>query len=47
MTNAIESYRKVEYKLPETERCWQLSGAGFDKMERVEIPRRKPGPDEI
>lgn len=47
MSNVLDSYRKVEYKLPETERCWQLSGAGFDQLELVEIPRRKPGPDEI
>jgi threonine dehydrogenase-like Zn-dependent dehydrogenase len=47
MLSDLQTYKAVQYPLPETARCWQLSGAGFDKLELVEIPRRKPGPDEI
>ncbi len=47
MSSVLNTYRKVEYDLPKTARCWQLSGTGFEKLDLVEIPRPQPGPDEI
>lgn len=43
----LQAYKSVQYNLPDTARCWQLSAAGFENLELVEIPRRRPGPDEI
>lgn len=47
MSSVLDTYRKVDYNLPKTARCWQLSGTGFEKMDLVEIPRPQPGPDDV
>jgi threonine dehydrogenase-like Zn-dependent dehydrogenase len=47
MPGALENYRQVGYDLPDTSRCWQLSGPGLDNLELVSMERRRPGPDEI
>jgi threonine dehydrogenase-like Zn-dependent dehydrogenase len=47
MSDVLNAYRKVEYDLPEKSRFWQLSAKGFDNLELVELPRPKPGPDDI
>lgn len=47
MSEGLKEYKSVAYHLPEKAHQWQLSGTGFDCLELVEIPRRKPGPNEI
>jgi len=47
MSEVLDVYRLVKYNLPERSRFWQLSGKGFENLELVDIPRPKPGPEEI
>jgi len=47
MSDALIDYRTVQYDLPDRARYWQLSEAGFDRLELVDLPRRRPGPSEI
>ncbi|MCX7806148.1 MAG: hypothetical protein N3A38_13295 [Planctomycetota bacterium] len=46
-SNIWSDYQRVKYPLPEKTWVWQLSGAGFDELRLVEIPRPRPGPEDI
>ncbi len=47
MVKTIAEYKHPSDGLPETTLTWQLSGAGEENLQLVELPRRKPGPNEI
>lgn len=51
MTERLERYRQVDYRLPETYLSWDLFGAGLDNLGRdgqaVELPLADPKPDEV
>jgi threonine dehydrogenase-like Zn-dependent dehydrogenase len=42
-----DRYVRVKYAIPDRTWVWQLSGAGFDELRLVEIPRPRPGPEDI
>lgn len=43
----LEQYRKAQVPLPDTTLRLELSGAGFENLNLAEVPRPRPGPDEV
>ncbi|HAK96470.1 MAG TPA: hypothetical protein DCM87_16145 [Planctomycetes bacterium] len=45
--SSFERYRAFDYEFPGTTLAWQLSGRGFESLRLAELPRPKPGPEDV
>ena len=43
----LKRYKSLDYEFPTTTLVWQLTGAGFENLRLEEIPRPRPGPEDI